>query len=128
MDSQEGLSEIRNSLRQFTAERDWAQFHSPKNLASALVVEAAELLEPFQWLNSGDATELGPARYDAVRHEMADVLTYLVMLADRLEIDLIEAAREKIALNAMKYPVAVVQGKAEKYSSYPLDAGRGEPG
>jgi dCTP diphosphatase len=118
MDRTDGLLEISRKLRQFAQERHWEQFHTPKNLASALVVEAAELLEPFQWLITGDKAELGDSQYEAVRHEMADVLAYLIMLADRLEIDLIEAAREKIALNAIKYPVEMVRGKSEKYSSY----------
>ena len=74
----EGLLHLRDALRQFAADRDWDQFHSPKNLAMALTVEAAELLEPFQWLKEGSAAELGPERLAAVREEMADVLLYLV--------------------------------------------------
>ncbi|MFZ6686972.1 nucleotide pyrophosphohydrolase [Undibacterium sp. SXout11W] len=109
---------IRDRLRSFAEERQWQQFHTPKNLASALVVEAAELLEPFQWLGQGTKEELGAEQYVAVKHEMADVLSYLVMLADKLEIDLISATQEKIALNALKYPVDKVKGDARKYSAY----------
>jgi dCTP diphosphatase len=112
------LTLIRDQLRQFVAERNWAQFHTPKNLASALSVEAAELLEPFQWLNSGAPEELSAGTRSAIRHEMADVLNYLVMLADQLDVDLLAAAQEKIALNALKYPAAQVHGDARKYSDY----------
>ncbi|MFZ6749990.1 nucleotide pyrophosphohydrolase [Undibacterium sp. Ren11W] len=112
------LGDLRDQLRVFVAERDWAQFHTPKNLASALSVEAAELLEPFQWLHSGSTEELSAATRTAIRHEMADVLTYLVMLADRLDVDLLAAAQEKISLNALKYPVMQVRGDARKYSDY----------
>lgn len=114
MDSN-GLNELRLQLRQFVAEREWQQFHTPKNLASALAVEAAELLEPFQWLKTGEANELDAHASLAIRHEMADVLNYLVMLADHLQVDLIAAAQEKIALNAQKYPVAQALGNARKY-------------
>jgi dCTP diphosphatase len=112
------LTLIRDQLRQFVAERDWAQFHTPKNLACALSVEAAELLEPFQWLNSGGPDELSAETRSAIRHEMADVLNYLIMLADQLDVDLLAAAQEKIALNALKYPAAQVHGDARKYSDY----------
>ena len=111
-----GLTQLRDSLRQFAAERDWDQFHSPKNLAMALAVEAAELLERFQWVTEDDSKRLPPAELAAVREEMADVLNYLVRLADKLDVNLIEAAREKIALNAQKYPVEKSHGSAKKYS------------
>src|SRR3954471_19607623 len=99
----DGLTELRDALRQFAAERDWDQFHSPKNLASALAVEAAELLERFQWLTEDQSRNLPPADLAKVREEMADVLNYLVRLADKLDVDLAAAARDKIALNALKY-------------------------
>lgn len=111
-------TDIRDRLRQFVAERDWAQFHTPKNLASALTVEAAELLEIFQWLPTGKADELDEHAKTAVRHEMADVLNYLVMLADALEVDLFAASMEKIVLNAIKYPVEQTKGDARKYTAY----------
>ncbi|MBC3869110.1 nucleotide pyrophosphohydrolase [Undibacterium oligocarboniphilum] len=112
------LQDVRDRLRDFSAQRNWAQFHTPKNLASALIVEAAELLEPFQWLQRGGREELGEQQWQAVRHEMADVLAYLVMLADQLEIDLISAVNEKITLNELKYPRHIVHGDARKYDQY----------
>ena len=112
----DGLALLRNALRQFAAERDWDQFHSPKNLASALAVEAAELLERFQWLTEDQSRNLPPAELTRVRQEMADVLNYLVRLADKLDVDLLDAARDKIVLNAQKYPVEKARGSARKYS------------
>jgi NTP pyrophosphatase (non-canonical NTP hydrolase) len=96
-------------------ERDWDQFHTPKNLAVSLCVEAAELLEPFQWLRTGEASELSEAKREHVRHEMADVFVYLIRLADKLDVDLPTAVREKLALNRAKYPAEVVRGSALKY-------------
>jgi NTP pyrophosphatase (non-canonical NTP hydrolase) len=106
---------LRNALRQFAAERDWDQFHSPRNLAAALAVEAAELLEPFQWLTDEQSRDLSPESRAAVEQEMADVLLYLVRLADKLGVDLERAARAKIALNAQKYPVEKARGSNRKY-------------
>jgi NTP pyrophosphatase (non-canonical NTP hydrolase) len=111
-----GLTQLRDALRQFADERDWDQYHSPKNLASALAVEAAELLELFQWLTEDQSRKLPPEELEKVRHEMADVLNYLVRLADKLDVNLLEAAREKIQLNAQKYPVDKSRGSAKKYS------------
>src|SRR5690348_9646863 len=110
-----GLTLLRDSLRQFAAERDWDQFHSPKNLAMALAVEAAELLERFQWTTEEQSRRLPPPELARVREEMADVLNYLVRLADKLDVDLLEAARDKLALNAQKYPVEKSRGNAKKY-------------
>lgn len=110
----QSLEQLRDALRLFAAEREWQPFHTPKNLASALAVEAAELLEPFQWLQSGADDELDVATRAAIRDEMADVLTYLVMLADRLEVDLLAAAQEKMQRNALKYPIAQSRGNAKK--------------
>jgi dCTP diphosphatase len=111
-----GLTQLRDALRQFADERDWDQYHSPKNLASALSVEAAELLERFQWLTEDESRKLPPVELQKVREEMADVLNYLVRLADKLDVNLLEAAREKIELNAQKYPVDKARGSAKKYS------------
>ena len=111
-----GLTQLRDSLRQFAAERDWDQFHSPKNLAMALAVEAAELLERFQWTTEEDSKHLPPDELVRVREEMADVLNYLVRLADKLDVNLLEAARDKVALNALKYPVEKSRGSSKKYS------------
>src|SRR3982751_5851926 len=109
-----GLTQLRDALREFAAERDWDQFHSPKNLASALSVEAAELLERFQWLTEDQSRALPPVELQKVRDEMADVLNYLVRLADKLDVNLLEAARDKIKLNAQKYPVDKSRGSARK--------------
>ena len=110
------LAELRDALRRFAAQRDWDQFHSPKNLASALSVEAAELLERFQWLTEAESARLGRKDLERVREEMADVLLYLIRLADKLEVDLVDAARRKMRKNAVKYPVRKARGKRTKYS------------
>jgi NTP pyrophosphatase (non-canonical NTP hydrolase) len=109
------LAELRDALRVFAAERDWERFHAPKNLAAALVVEAGELLEPFQWLPDERSHALPPDVLEAVRMEMADVLLYLVRLADRLAVDLADAARRKMAINAMRYPVDKARGRSDKH-------------
>jgi NTP pyrophosphatase (non-canonical NTP hydrolase) len=116
MKPDQGLLDLRDALRQFAADRDWDQFHSPKNLAAALSVEAAELLERFQWLTEDESRNLPPAALAKVREELADVLNYLVRLADKLDVDLLEAARDKIRINAHKYPADQVRGSARKYS------------
>ena len=113
------LTGLRDVVRQFVDERDWDQFHTPKNLSAALIVEAAELLEHFQWLERGDAVELGAVKLVQVRHEMADVLMYLIQLADKLDVDLHAAVLEKMVLNRAKYPADKVRGGARKYSEYP---------
>lgn len=110
------LESLTQTLRQFAAERDWGQFHSPKNLACALSVEAAELLEHFQWLTEQQSDELAPEKRAEVGQELADVLLYLLQLADRLQIDLVAAARRKLELNAARYPVAQARGSSRKYS------------
>jgi len=110
------LDELRNRLREFAAERDWDQFHSPKNLASALAVEAAELLEIFQWLTEKQSQTLSLEMKSKVAPELADVLIYLIRIADKLDIDLLEAAREKIIRNAQKYPIEKSRGSVKKYT------------
>lgn len=110
------LPALRDALRRFAAERDWDQFHSPKNLAVALSVEAAELLEHFQWLTDEQSAALPPDTRAKVGEELADVLLYLIRLADRLDLDLIACAREKLRLNAEKYPVERARGNARKYT------------
>ena len=99
------LAALTAQLRDFARERNWGQFHSPKNLAAALAVEAAELLEHFQWLTEDQSRKLSPDKQSAVALEAADVLLYLIQLADKLDIDLLHAAAKKIALNRLKYPV-----------------------
>lgn len=109
------LEQLRTAVRAFAAERDWDQFHSPKNLAMALSVEAAELLEHFQWLSEPASRDLDSGQRAEVAAEMADVLIYLVCLADKLDVDLLQAAQAKIADNARKYPADKVRGSARKY-------------
>jgi NTP pyrophosphatase (non-canonical NTP hydrolase) len=112
------LEELRARVRAFVAERDWERFHSPKNLAMALSVEASELVELFQWLTEEESVALDPARRARVADELADVLWFLVRLADRLDIDLLQAAERKLAANAAKYPANKVRGRAAKYTDY----------
>ena len=100
----DSLTDLRDRTRQFALERDWAPYHTPKNLAMALSVEAAELVEHYQWLPTGAEAELDDAARVGIRHELADVLLYLVQLADQHGVDLHAAALEKIQLNALKYP------------------------
>ena len=105
------LADLTETLQRFADERDWEQFHSPKNLVMALGVEVAELAEHFQWLTQQQSLELSPAKKEAVGEELADVLIYLVRLADRLDIDLLKEAEKKIALNSKKYPVSQSRGR-----------------
>lgn len=110
------LDTIVRELRLFAHERDWDQFHSPKNLAAALVVEAGEVLEHFQWLTSSESRSLTRVRREAVALELADVLLYLLRLADKLDVDLVDSARKKLVINARKYPVRKARGSHKKYS------------
>ena len=117
-DTQRDFAELRDAVQQFVSERDWDQFHTPKNLATALSVEASELLEPFQWLVSGDKQELGDKKFESVRHEMADVFLYLICLAEKLDVNLREAVLEKLDINRAKYPADKVRGDARKFTDY----------
>lgn len=110
------LGDLRERLREFTAARDWDQFHSPKNLAMALAVEASELLEIFQWLTEEQSRAPAPEARAAAAEEIADVLLYLVRISDRLGIDPAEAARAKLVKNAQKYPVEKARGTSRKYT------------
>ena len=110
------LHALTEALRAFAREREWEQFHSPKNLASALAVEAAELLEHFQWLTEAQSRELPADKKAQVGAEAADVLLYLLQLCDKLGIDLAEAARAKLKANAEKYPVERARGSSRKYT------------
>jgi dCTP diphosphatase len=112
------IVQIRDELRRFAAERQWDQFHSPKNLATAVVLEAAELLEHFQWLTEAESVSLNPEVREKAILEMADVFLYLVRLADKLDADLIEAAKRKLVINAQKYPVSLARGSAKKYTEF----------
>ena len=111
----DSLQDLARELERFAHDRDWQQFHSPKNLASALVVEAGELLENFQWLTEDQSRSLPPEKREAVRKELADVLLYLIQLSSSLGIDPVEAAREKLDLNALKYPADKARGTSKKY-------------
>ncbi len=122
--SADPLIELRDKLRAFTREREWDRYHTPKNLAMALIVEAAELAEHFQWLTPEESQYHGnkswhqspqDGKRGKIRDELADVLIYLVELADALDLDLIAAARDKIEKNALKYPVDKARGNAKKY-------------
>lgn len=113
---------LQTTLRQFAAERDWQPFHTPKNLAMALTGEAGELAAEFQWLTEDESQRLEPERLERVRQEAADVLLYLLRLCDRLDLDLAQAASDKIALNARRYPADQVKGSARKYSEYGAQA------
>ena len=112
------LRALQERLAVFAAERDWEKFHSPKNLAMALSVEAAELVQEFQWLTEQQSQSLDAERRERVRLELADVFIYLLRLSDRLGIDLLAAADAKIVLNERKYPAARVRGDARKYTEY----------
>src|SRR5450830_888035 len=112
------LVTLRDIVRQFAEDRDWQQFHTPKNLAMALSVEVAELVEHFQWLPTGADAELDDAKRTGIRHEMADVLVYLIQLADKTGVDLRTAVLEKMELNRQKYPLDQVKGDARKYTEY----------
>jgi dCTP diphosphatase len=111
----DSLRDLAQQLDQFAQDREWQQFHSPKNLASALTVEASELLEHFQWLTEEQSRALSPAKRDAVAYEVADVLLYLIQLASALGIDPIAAAQAKLELNGLKYPVDQARGNSKKY-------------
>ena len=110
------LEGLREQLRNFAAARDWDQFHSPKNLAMALLVEAGELLETFQWLTEEQSRSLAPDTQSAVSDEIADVLLYLIRLADQLGIDPVAAAQRKMVANEEKYPVEKARGNSKKYT------------
>lgn len=112
------FKQIKNRLREFAAERDWDQFHSPKNLSMALIVEAAELVEHFQWLSEKQSKKLPADKLAEVEQEIADIQIYLIRLADKLGIDVEKAVNAKITLNEKKYPANRVRGKSAKYDEY----------
>ena len=112
----DSLEILRRRMAEFAAERDWDPFHNPKNLAVAVAVEAGELVEHFQWLTPEQSARLPKAAREEVALECADVLLFLLRLCDKLDIDLAQAARKKLVLNAKKYPVAKSRGRATKYS------------
>ncbi len=110
------LQEIKLRLREFARERDWDQFHSPKNFSMALIVECAELVEHFQWLTDEQSKNLPADTLEEVSLEMADIMIYLIRLADKLDVDLLDVVDKKIGLNAVKYPIEKSKGIARKYN------------
>jgi len=112
-DSKTTLAELRDLIRRFVEERDWRQFHSPKNLSMSLAIEAAELMEHFQWIDIAESRHIGdnPAKLAAAREEIADVLCYLLALANELDLDLSDAVRDKMIKNAAKYPAEQSRGR-----------------
>lgn len=112
------LQELSQRLRRFARERDWEQFHSPKNLSMALIAECAELVEHFQWLTEAQSRALPADKLAEVELEMADIQIYLLRLAERLGVDLLGAVERKIVLNEQKYPAERVRGSAKKYTEY----------
>lgn len=112
------MDTLSRQLAEFARKRDWEQFHSPKNLSMALIAEAAELVEHFQWLSEEESKHLPADKYEAVRMELADIQIYLLRIAERLDVDLLEAAREKMEINERRYPVEQVKGSARRASEY----------
>mgnify|MGYP000620624942 CR=1 FL=1 len=110
------LTALVTLIRQFALERDWEQFNSPKNLACSLSIEAAEVLEHFQWLTDSQSREMPADKVQAVALEAADVFLYLLNLADKLGIDLVAAAHQKLLINGQKYPVELARGSSKKYT------------
>lgn len=110
------LDDIKLRLREFAKERDWDQFHSPKNFSMALIVECAELVEHFQWLTDEQSKHLPEDTLEEVSLEMADIMIYLIRIADKLDVDLLKAVDKKIELNALKYPIEKSKGLAKKYN------------
>lgn len=112
------LDQFKVQLRKFSEDRAWDQFHSPKNLSMALIVEAAELVEHFQWLTEEQSNSLEQSKLEQVQEELADIQIYLIRVADKLNIDLMVAVEKKIEANAKKYPIDKVRGSAKKYTEY----------
>ena len=112
------VGDLKREVNRFVAERDWEQFHSPKNLAMALMVETAELMEHFQWLTQEQSRRLSPPKKQEIEEEIGDILIYLVNLADKLDIDPVKAAKIKVEKNREKYPVSQSRGKSLKYNEY----------
>lgn len=120
--SMDKLEALKAKLQAFADERDWDQFHSPKNLSMALSVEASELVECFQWLTEEQSQNLSPEQRQAVIDEMADVQVYLLRLATKLDVNLLDAVEQKIVKNEAKYPAEKVKGSSKKYTEYVLES------
>lgn len=115
---QDSLDELNRRLKDFARERNWEQFHSPKNLSMAMIAECAELVEHFQWLSEAQSEDLPTAKKEQVALELADILIYLIRIGERLNIDLIAAANRKLAINEQRYPAAKVYGDARRADEY----------
>lgn len=113
-----GIQELQTALRRFAEERDWGQFHSPKNLAASLSIEAAEVLEHFQWLTEEQSRQMDEGQREAVAEEIADVLLYLLQLSDKLAIDPLQAAWDKLAVNEQRYPADKTRGSSREYTEF----------
>lgn len=112
------LEQLRERLAEFADDRDWDQFHSPKNLSMALIAEAAELIEHFQWISEEDSKNLDSEKQEAVAMELADIFIFLIRVADKVDVNLTDAAWEKIKINETRYPVEKVRGSAKRASEY----------
>ena len=112
------MEDLKQQLRKFAKDRDWEQFHSPKNLAMAISVEVSEIVEIFQWMTEEDSRKLKGKTLQNLEEEIGDVMNYLVALADKYGIDPIEAAKKKLAKNGEKYPASLVRGSSKKYNEY----------
>ena len=110
------MQELIEKIREFIRERDWEQFHSPKNLVMALSVEIAEIMEHFQWLTQEQSYIKDTEKLEEIKQEIGDILIYLTRLSDKLGIDPLRAAKDKIKINKKKYPVEMVKGSARKYN------------
>ncbi len=110
------MQELKERLRDFAAARDWEQFHSPKNLAMALSVEVAELVEHFQWLTQEESRKPNNGLRHKIEDEIGDIMIFLTMLADKFDIDPVTAAKEKIETNEKRYPVGLAKCRADKYT------------
>ena len=118
MSQQDSLEQLNQRLKQFAVNRNWEQFHSPKNLSMAMIAECAELVEHFQWLTQEQSMNLPPDKHEEVSFELADILLYLIRCAERLDIDLIDVANRKIEINEKRYPAERVYGDARRASEY----------
>ena len=112
------FDELKEKIRKFAADRDWDQYHTPKNLSMALIAECGELVEHFQWLTEAESTDIPPEGLEEISHEIADVFVYLLRLSDKLGINIVEAVNHKMLLNEEKYPADEVRGSSKKYTEY----------
>lgn len=112
------IDDLKQRVRKFVSDRDWEKFNNPKNLSMALIAEAGELIEHFQWLSEEESRNLSTEQTKEVSHELADIFIYLIRVADELNIDLVKAANEKMLINRKKYPVEKAKGHAKKYTHF----------